>query len=90
MPRERLCMEQYTVFTIAVGRSQGGAMSTSWLATAELCPAPGILFVHATTGPKSLPVRYCVLKSLVISFFPKGAAAGTRLAFKFCTTMSNP
>jgi hypothetical protein len=87
-PRVLLCMEESTVITIAVGRLQGGVMSTSWLATAELCPAPGIL--HATKGEQPWGVRYCALRSLVSSFFPKGTAAGTRSVFKLCTTMNNP
>ena len=89
-PMESICMEISAVFTIAVVRSQGGVPSTFWLAKAELCPAPGVLYVHTTEGPKSFPVRYCALRSLVSSLFPKGAAAGTRSALKFCTTSPNP
>lgn len=89
-PRETICMEESTVFTIAVIRSQGAVTSTFWLAKAELCPAPGVLEVHTTKEPKSLPVRYCALRSLVSSFFPKGAPAGTRSAFKSCSTLPNP
>ena len=89
-PMESICMEISAVFTIAVVRSQGGVPSTFWLAKAELCPAPGVLYVHTTEGPKSFPVRYCALRSLVSSLFLKGAAAGTRSALKLCMTSPNP
>ena len=80
-----LCMEESTAFTIAVGSVHGGVMSTSWLAAAEICPAPGVLSVQKTRGPHSVLVRYCSLRSLITSFFPRGIApAGTRWAFKLC------
>lgn len=81
--RATLCMEETTVFTIAVRHVEDGVMSTTWRAEAELCPAPG--FLHPNKPPP-WGVRYCPLGPLITSFFPKGTVAATRLIFKLCRT----
>ena len=77
-----VCMEQDTVFIISVAPTRGA--SANWVATAELCPAPGLLFIKDATGPQLGAVPYCALRSFITSIFPKSAVAGTRSAFKFC------
>jgi hypothetical protein len=77
-----ICMEEDTVFTISVAPTRGG--SADWVATAYLCPAPGLLSIKDATGPQQAAVPYCVLRSFITSIFPKSKVAGTRAAFKFC------
>jgi hypothetical protein len=84
-PKATLCMEETTVFTIAVRRVRNGVTSTTWRAEAQLCPAPGILH---PIKPPPWGVRYCPLGPLVSSFFPKGTVAATRLVFKLCRAMN--
>lgn len=80
--RPLLCMEQETVFTISVARTQGAA--ANWVATADLCPAPGLLYIKDSVGPQQAPVIYCNLKTFITSIFPKGVVAGTLSGLKFC------
>jgi hypothetical protein len=86
-PKAMLCMEEATVFTISVRRSEQGVRSTTWRAAADMCPAPGVL--HPTKPPPS-GVRYCPLGPLIISFFPKGTVAATRLVLKRCRSTNSP
>jgi hypothetical protein len=81
-----ICMEETTVFRIVVRRLHDGVMSTFYSAEAQTCPAPGIL--HPNMSPP-WGVRYCPLGPLVISFFPKGTVAATRLVFKLCSGTSS-
>jgi len=85
--RPLLCMEQDTVFTISVARTQGEA--ANWVATADLCPAPGLLYFKDAVDPQQAPVRYCNLKEFITSIFPKGVVAGTLAGLKFCDTASH-
>jgi hypothetical protein len=80
-----ICMEETTVFSVAVRRPHNGVMSTFFSAEAQLCPAPGILHPNK---PPPRGVRYCPLVPLISSFFPKGTVAATRLIFKLCGAMS--
>jgi hypothetical protein len=82
-----ICMEQDTVFTISVAQTKGG--SADWVATAYLCPAPGLLSIKDATGPQQAAVPYCVLRFFITSIFPKSKVAGTRSAFKFCDYASH-
>jgi hypothetical protein len=77
-----VCMEQDTVFTISVTQTKGE--SADWVATAYLCPAPGLLSIKNASGPQQAAVPYCALRTFITSIFPKDAVAGTRSAFKFC------
>jgi len=79
-----ICMEETTVFRLAVRRLHNGVMSTFFSAEAQLCPAPGILHPNK---PPPWGVRYCPLGPLISSFFPKGTVAATRLIFKLCGEM---
>jgi hypothetical protein len=80
-------MEQNTVFTISVARAQGAA--AIWAATADLCPAPGLLYIKDAVGPQQAPVIYCALQSFITSIFPKGEIAGTLTGLKFCDFASH-
>jgi hypothetical protein len=88
-PGERplLCMERDKVFTISVARTQGEA--TNWVATADLCPAPGLPYFKDAAQPQQAPVRYCNLKQFITSIFPKEVVAGTLAGLKFCDTASH-
>lgn len=77
-----LCMEQATVFTVSVKESPHSR--AVWVAQAHLCPAPGILAVHGTDVGQPRAGRYCTLKNLVLSYFPKGSINGTKMLFGFC------
>jgi hypothetical protein len=82
-----VCVDETTVFRIAVRQRHDGVMSTFYSAEAQSCPFPGILH------PKRPPpwgVRYCPLGPLISSFFPKGTVAATRLVFKICSARSSP
>jgi hypothetical protein len=85
--RPAVCAEQDTVFTISVARTQGEA--ANWAATADLCPAPGLLYFKDAADPQRVPVRYCNLKEFITSIFPKGVVAGTLAGLKFCDTTSH-
>lgn len=85
--RPLLCMEQDTVFTISVARTQGAA--PTWVATADLCPAPGVLYIKNAADPHQAVVRYCNLKEFIASMFPKGAVAGTLAGLRFCDTANH-
>ncbi len=78
-----MCMENETVFRIVV-KSSHGPSKTVWIAEAELCPAPGILYVHGNDVGKPKNSRYCILKSLLLSYFPKGSVNGTSRMLGFC------
>ena len=84
--RSAVCMEDTTVFRIAVRRHHDGVMSTFYSAEASSCPF-GILH---PSKPPPWGVHYCPLGPLVSSFFPKGTVAATRLIFKLCRAISSP
>jgi hypothetical protein len=77
------CMEQEKMFTITV-KAHRGISRSDWIGQADLCPAPGILYVHGPAVGKPKIARYCSLLSLFLSFFPKGTANGTRMGLHFC------
>ncbi|GEM_PF-2168511 len=81
--RSLSCVENETAFKIVVKTAQSSP-SAAWIAQAELCPAPGILYVHGKDagGPKI--AKYCTLKRLILSYFPKGTVNGTRSGLRFC------
>ena len=76
-------MENETMFTISVS-SKLGSSGPVWIARAELCPAPGILYVHGKDVGKPKIARYCSLMGSLLSYFPKGTVKGTRVALHFC------
>jgi len=80
--KDTICMEEDTVFTISVVRTQGAEVS--WVATAELCPAPGLLYIKDVGSPQQAPVRYCALKSFITSIFSKSVIAGTLTGLRYC------
>jgi hypothetical protein len=77
------CQENETAFKIVVTSVQSSP-SVTWTARAQLCPAPGILYVRGNRTGGSDIVRYCTLKRLILSFFPKGTVNGTRSGLRFC------
>jgi hypothetical protein len=78
-----ICMENETVFRITVKGAPNSARAT-WVAQAVRCPAPGVLYVHGDGVGRPEAGRYCTLKTLLISFFPKGAANATRKELRSC------
>ena len=78
-----ICMEEETVFRIAI-KSADGPARTVWDAQAERCPAPGILYVHGKDAGNPEIGRYCTLKTLLLSIFPKGTANVTRKELRSC------
>ncbi len=78
-----ICMINETVFRIAVKGAQSSSR-TVWVARAERCPAPGILYVHGQFAGKPEGGRYCTLKTLLLSIFPKGTANVTRKELRSC------
>ncbi len=82
-----ICMENDTVFRIAV-QGVDGPSRTVWVAQAKLCPAPGILYVHGNAAGQPEAGRYCTLKNLLLSLFPKGTANVTRKELHFCLSSS--
>jgi len=81
--RSLSCVENETVFEIVVKSAQGSP-KTVWTAQAVLCPAPGILYIYGKDAGTPTISRYCTLKPLVLSFFPKGKVNGTRQGLRFC------
>ena len=81
--RSLTCMENETVFKIVVKSAQRSA-GTVWIAHAELCPAPGFLHIYGKDAGKPKIARYCTLKRLMLSYFPKGTVNGTRSGLRFC------
>lgn len=78
-----MCMENETVFTILV-KAPHRPSRTVWTARAELCPAPGILYVYSKNVSNPKISRYCILKSLLLSYFPMGSVNGTKRMLGFC------
>ena len=78
-----ICMENETVFRITVKGVQSSPRAT-WVAQAVRCPAPGILYVHGHSVGRPEAGRYCTLKTLLLSFFPKGTADATRRELRSC------
>ena len=78
-----ICMENETVFRITVKGAQSSPRAT-WVAQAVRCPAPGILYVHGNSVGRPEAGRYCTLKTLLLSFFPKGIANATRKELRSC------
>lgn len=78
-----ICMENETVFTIDV-RGVGGSSKAAWVARAERCPAPGILYVHGEDVGRPEAGRYCTLKTLLLSIFPEGTVSATRKELSAC------
>ncbi len=78
-----ICMENETVFRIAVKGAQSSSR-TVWVAQAERCPAPGILYIHGQDAGKPEGGRYCTLKTLLLSIFPKGTVNVTRKELRSC------
>ena len=78
-----ICMENETVFRITVEGAQSSPRAT-WVAQAVRCPAPGILYVHGHNVGRPEAGRYCNLKTLLLSFFPKGTVNVTRKELRSC------
>ncbi len=78
-----ICMENETVFRISV-KGVPSSPRTVWVAQAERCPAPGILYVHGQSVGRPEAGRYCTLKTLLLSFFPKGSVNATRKELRSC------
>ena len=78
-----ICMENETVFRIAI-KGVDSPSRTVWVAQAERCPAPGILYVHGKSAGHPEIGRYCTLKTLLLSIFPEGTANVTRKELRSC------
>ena len=78
-----ICMENETVFKIAI-MGINDPSKAIWIAQAERCPAPGILYIHGKNASNPEIGRYCALKTLLLSFFPKGFANATRRELLSC------
>lgn len=78
-----ICMENAAVFRIAI-KGVDSPSRTVWVAQAELCPAPGILYVHGKNAGNPEVGRYCTLKALLLSIFPKGTVNLTRRELRSC------
>jgi hypothetical protein len=68
-----MCMENQDLFSVTM--HQSGHATLLYDASAELCPAPGVVVVdHPHASQQSYGVT-CALLRLVASYLPKGTAA---------------
>lgn len=79
-PTGGICMENSTLFVLAVAPGKG--MPASWTATGVACPS--YLNVADGNSKVSLVDTPCSLRGLIDAILPKGKAMGTRSELKFC------
>jgi hypothetical protein len=70
------CLENSAVFTISVASRVGD--TSHLIATDWACPAPGVLALQTSSGPRKLVGDVCTLRSFIDQIFPGNKAEGAK------------